>query len=436
MRISTARYGCFVGLLMTSLLAGCGSGDESQGGGQQQGQQSAPRDAQVMTMERRTIGYDRTYSAKLRSEQEVEIIARVRGQLEERLFDPGEMVEKSQSLYTIEPDVYQATVNQRKADLQSARAKANRAERDAERFKRLFRQNSVSEQDRDQAVAELQVAQASVAQAEAALESARVDLNYTNVEAPVSGMISLSDVNVGNVVDVGTELAIITPLDPIEVRFSLPQREAFDLRRQRQQGQDITATLKLPGIENADLAKLKGELDFLGTRVDSGTSTVQARAMFDNPDGLLMPGQFVRVVLENMKRYDVMAVPEIAVTQGLMGPQVYALNDENKITARNVTLGEMAGALQIISDGLEPGDRVIVSDPGGLKAGAKINAQPYSGNPKELSAQESDESRSSAKDSAKKGGGQGSSGAADNDAERSSSKQSSADDAKEQGGDA
>nr|WP_298410440.1 efflux RND transporter periplasmic adaptor subunit [uncultured Halomonas sp.] len=401
MRISIARQGWIAGLLIASLLTGCGSDDDQDQQNQQQDQQAPARDAQVMTMERRTIDYDRSYSAKLRSEQQVTIIARVRGELEARNFEPGEMVEKGQSLYTIEPDVYQATVNQREADLKSAQAEAFRADRDARRYKQLLAQNSVSQQQYDQAVAERRVADASVAQAEAAVESAKIDLDYTNVQAPVTGMISLSDVNVGNVVDVGTELAIITPMDPIEVRFSLPQQEAFDLRRQRQQGADITAALKLPGSSDTKQQQLKGNIDFLGSRVNDDTSTVQARAMFDNPDGLLLPGQFARVQLKNMKRYDVMAVPEIAVTQGLMGPQVYVLDDDNKARTQSVTPGDSAGALLVIDDGLKSGDRVVVSDPGGIEAGNKINPQPYSGNPEKLSAQNGDSDGASKQDEQK-----------------------------------
>nr|WP_298377773.1 efflux RND transporter periplasmic adaptor subunit [uncultured Halomonas sp.] len=434
MRISIARHGWVAGLLITSLLTGCGSGDDQEKGQQNQQDQQAPaRDAKVMTMERRTIGYDRSYSAKLRSEQQVAIIARVRGELEARNFEPGEMVEKGESLYTIEPDVYQATVNQRKADVQSAKAKAFRADRDARRYKQLLAQNSVSQQQYDQAVAERRVADANVAQAQAALESAKIDLGYSDVQAPVAGMISLSDVNVGNVVDVGTELATITPMNPIEVRFGLPQEDAFDLRRQRQQGADIKASLKLPGGDDST-QQLEGNIDFLGSRVDDDTSTVQARAMFDNPDDLLLPGQFARVQLQNMKRYDVMAVPEIAVTQGLMGPQVFVLDDEDKVRTRNVTLGDLAGPLQIITDGLKSGDRVIVSDPGGLEAGAKINPQPYSGDPEKLSAQENDKSKSSSNGSAKQDGGQEPSSESGSD--DPSSKQSSSDKAKEQGDEA
>lgn len=391
------------------LLAGCSSGDDEQKKQSEKASQPSPHKAQVMEMARRNIDLEKSYSAKLGSDREVVVIARVTGLLEERNFEPGDLVEKGKSLYTIEPVVYQTAVNQRKADVESAEAQQHRAQQDASRFQSLLKQNSVSRQDYDQAIAELRVSKANVAQAQAALESAQVDLDYTNVNAPVSGMISLSDINVGNVVNSGTELATITPMNPVEARFQLPQHEAFDLRRQRRQQQnDITAVLEFPGLLGTDTPPLEGKLDFLGSRVDQNTSTVQARAIFTNPDNMFLPGQFVRVKLDGMQRFDVMAVPEIAVTQGLMGPQVFVLDDENKARTRTITLGEPAGARQIVTDGLEVGDRVIVSDPGGLKAGDAIDAQPYSGDPTELSAQSNKEPTSSApsKDSAPQTGEQ------------------------------
>lgn len=368
------------------LLAGCEA--ETPQSSSDQNQDSPPRKAQVMAMERRDINLDKSYSAKLRSEQEAIVIARVQGLLEQRHFEPGQRVDKGDSLYTIEPDVYKATVSQREADVQSAQAEASRAQRDAKRFERLQAQNSVSQQDYDQAVAERRIAQAKVAQAQAALQSAKIDLGYTNVTAPVAGMISLGDVNVGNVVSSGTELATITPMDPLEVRFQLPQNDAFDLRRQRQrQSAPITAVLEFPGLAGSDASTLEGRLEFLGSSVEANTSTVQAQAIFDNPDNMYLPGQFVRVRLKGMKRYDVFAVPEIAVTQGLMGPQVFTVNDKNAVTTSNVTIGETAGARLIISDGLAVGDRVIASDPGGIEAGIDINPQPYDGNAQRISAQ-------------------------------------------------
>lgn len=344
-------------------------------GGQQE---RPPHEVEVAEVERQDIDLERSYSSLLRSDNDVALVARITGVLQKRHFEPGEMVEKGQRLYSIEPDVYQATVNQREADLQSARAERSRAQRDAERFERLLSQNSVSRQQYDQALAEMQVARASVAQAEAALARARIDLAYSEVKAPVGGMITLSEVNVGNLVTSGTALTRITPLDPLEVRFQLPQRDAFELRRQMSDGTelaDIRVQLDVAGHEKP----LEGYMDYLGSRVSQGTSTVQANATIDNPDGQVLPGQFVRVRIAGLKRYDVIAVPEIAITQGLMGPQVFVLDEDNAARARTVELGELAGHWQVIDGGLALGDRVIVGDPAGIEPGRRIEPRAFDG---------------------------------------------------------
>lgn len=346
-----------------------------QGGGQQE---QPPHEVEVTEVQRQDIDLERSYSSLLRSDNEVSLVARITGVLQQRHFEPGEMVEEGQRLYSIEPDVYQATVNQREADLQSARAELSRAQRDAERFERLLSQNSVSRQQYDQALAEMQVARASVAQAEASLARAQIDLAYSEVKAPVAGMISLSEVNVGNLVTPGTALTTITPLDPLEVRFQLPQRDAFELRRQLNDGTelaDIRVLLDVAGHESP----LEGYMDYLGSRVSQGTSTVQGNANVDNPDGQVLPGQFVRVRIDGLKRYDVIAVPEIAITQGLMGPQVFVLDEDSAARARTVELGELAGPWQVIEGGLELGERVIVGDPAGIEPGRKIEPRAFDG---------------------------------------------------------
>lgn len=368
------------------LLAACGQ-DEAPQQAPQGSQERPPHPVEVVEMTPQDIDLDKSYSSLLRSDEEVTLVARVTGTLEQRHFEPGEMVEEGQVLYSIEPDVYQAAVNQREADLQSARAELTRAQRDATRFERLLSQNSVSRQQYDQARSELGVARAAVAQAEAALASARIDLNYAEVTAPVAGMISLSRVNVGNLVSNGTELATITPLDPLEVRFQLPQRDAFELRRQlRDAGsvEQIQAVLRLPGLDSGEEGRLEGHLDFLGSRVEEGTSTVQASATFANPDGRVLPGQFVRVGLEGLKRFEVLAVPEIAIGQGLMGPQVFVLDEDNVARARPVDLGEVAGPWQILRGGVEPGERVVVGDLAGIEPGLTIEPQPFDGEAGEI----------------------------------------------------
>ncbi|MDR5867540.1 efflux RND transporter periplasmic adaptor subunit [Halomonas koreensis] len=372
-------------LLATSLLlAACGQDEASQQSAAAQGGEPAAQAKPVMAMSRQDIPLDKSYPAKLRSENEVALVARVTGFLEARHFEPGDIVEQGESLYAIEPDLYQATVAQREADLESAKAELARARRDANRFQQLLSQNSVSRQQVDQAQAELDVARAGVAQAEAALASARIDLGYADVTAPVGGAIGLSRVNVGNLVSPGTELTTITPLDPLEVRFQLPQQDAFALRRQLGEASlaDIGASLSLPG----EGAALEGHLDFLGSRVDEATSTVQAKATFANPEGRVLPGQFVRVRLEGLKRFDVLAVPEIAMSQGLMGPQVFVLDEDDVARARPVELGELAGPWQILRGGVEPGERVVVGDPAGLSPGTPIQPRPFDGDAEALMA--------------------------------------------------
>lgn len=375
--------GGLLALASSLLLAACGQGD---GGGQQQQQagDAPPRPMPVMEMASQDIPLDKSYPSKLRSDEEVTLVARVAGFLEERKFEPGDMVEKGDSLYAIEPDLYQATVAQRQADLESAKAELARAQSDAQRYEQLLNQNSVSRQQYDQALADRNVARASVAQAEAALRSARLDLGYADVTAPVSGQIGLSEVNVGNLVNSGTELATITPLDPLEVRFQMPQADASALRRQLndQPDSEIEASLEL----NSGISTLQGQLDFLGSRVSEGTGTVQAEASFANPDGAALPGQFARISLEGLKRFDVLAVPEIAVTQGLMGPQVFVLDEDDVARAQTVQLGELAGPWQILLDGVQPGDRVVVGDPAGLQPGTPIDPQSFDGDAEALMA--------------------------------------------------
>jgi membrane fusion protein (multidrug efflux system) len=372
-------------LVAIIVLAGCGG--EHEKSASSNAKHTSPKPAEVMTMSRRDITLDKSYPAKLRSNREATVIARVRGVLEVRHFQPGQRVAKGDRLYTIEPNVYQATVDQRKANLKSAQAKALQARRNAQRAKMLIKKHAMSRQEAEETIAQSRVAEAAVAQAKAALESAKIDLGYTNVTAPVAGQIGLNQVNIGNVVDPGTALTIITPLNPLEVRFQLPQYDAFELRRQRQHRRaHITVTLELPGLKG-DAATLTGRLDFLGSSVNPKTSTVAAQAVFANPSHLYLPGQFVRVRLEGLKRYNVFAVPEIAVTQGLLGPQVFTLGKNNVTSTTNVKLGEESGPWLIINDGLKTGDRVIVSDPGAIEAGMKIKPRPFTGDATGISAQ-------------------------------------------------
>ncbi|SDL21580.1 membrane fusion protein, multidrug efflux system [Modicisalibacter muralis] len=374
--------------LVSLVLAGCGQESTQQQAGQQQ--QPPPLAAQVLKVQPRNLPVDKQYSALLRSEQQVVVTARVTGILEEKHYQEGERVKKGQLLFTIEPARYEATVRQRRADLQSAEAELYRAQRNWERFERLYEQNSVSQQQRDEALATLKIAQAMVAQAEAALDDAQIDLDYTTVTAPVSGQIGLSEVNVGSLVQPPQELVTITSLRTIEARFALPPEDAAALRQLRRTpgGGDVTPVALANLTPDSEMDRLRGRLNYLGASVDRDTGTVQVEATFDNPQSLFLPGQFVHVKLDGLVMPNAIAVPEIAVLEGREGPMVYVVAENGEAKPVNVNLGDRAGPWIVIDSGLEPGQQVVVTHVASVQPGRRIEPQPFDGKaePKAVSA--------------------------------------------------
>lgn len=384
--IETSRYKPVMwGLAATLVLMGTGCSDGSSNGksaaGQQASAQMPATKAEVAQLARRNVPLDKLYPAMIRSDAAVSIVARVGGRLESQHYKPGEQVRPGQLLYVIEQAPYKASLAQARANVASAQATYDNARRDDQRYETLFQKGAISQQSRDSAHNTLATSLASLQQAKAALDSARINLDYTEVRAPVAGQAGLNEVNVGTVMTANTELTTVTPVDPLEVRFQLPQRDAFQLRQQigRAGVPDVQAVLEFPGASGDASSQLVGALNFLGSSVDKSTSTVEARASFGNPQHTYLPGQFVRVRLQNMVRFNAFAVPQIAVKQGLMGPQVLVLDEKNQLHARNVTVGDQSGMWQIIDDGLSTGDRVIFSDPGSLSEGMAIDPQPWVG---------------------------------------------------------
>lgn len=337
------------------------------------------RKAIVAQVAPQNIVLDKLYPAMVRSDTAVNIVARIGGRLESQHFKAGEQVKSGQLLFTLERGPYIAAVAQRRADVRSAQVSLENTRRDNQRYQSLFQRGAISQQQRDQSMTSFETAQAALQQAQAALDSALINLGYTEVRAPVGGQVGLNKVNVGNIVDAGTQLSMVTPIDPLEVRFQLPQQDAFMLRQQDHQVgvPKVLAQLEFAGVNGN--TTLDGALNFLGAEVDRSTSTVEARASFSNKGRLFLPGQFVRVHLRNVMRFNVIAVPEISVTQGLMGPQVFVLDGNNEIKPRTVVLGELAGEWQIITEGLSRDDRVIFGDPAGLNPGTRIDPQPFNG---------------------------------------------------------
>lgn len=357
-------------------LAGCDTG-EQQG---EKGQDTPPPPVTVSEVETTDVTIREDYAGRVRGAREVLVRARVEGVLEERLYEEGSLVEQGERLFRIDPRPFEVALQAAEAERETARANLNQAEREWNRISSLYEQNAVSERERDTAESTLESAQAAVAVAEAEVERAELELGYTRVEAPVSGITDLETQSEGNLIDRGAELTRITQLNPVHVRFSLPEDDAMVQRRAREamkgesEGEHSrSATLILPdGSEYGEA----GEIDFTASTIDPETGTVTARAVFPNEDHRIVPGQFarVRVTLETLE--DVVTIPAKAVSDGQQGLQVFVVDGEGKAQARSVEAGRTQGDHRVILDGLEAGDRVVVEGMAGIREpGMEVDVQ-------------------------------------------------------------
>ncbi|TVP58140.1 MAG: efflux RND transporter periplasmic adaptor subunit [Halomonadaceae bacterium] len=354
-------------LLFAALLTGCGSGDDAG----QQGGDMPPPPVTVATMERTSVDVNEDYAGRIRGAREVEVRVRVEGVLNERLYQEGQLVEKGDSLFQIAPEPFDVSVRAAEAQKQTAQADLNQSQREWDRVSRLYDQNAVSERERDTALSALELSQAAMAVAEAEVSRTRLLLSYTNVIAPVSGVTSLETLSEGSLLDAGTMVTQITQLDPVHVRFALPEQDATVQRQARlaREGNEDNdpvrkGTLILPGGEAYEHS---GEIDFTASTIDAMTGTVTARAVFANPDQQLVPGQFVRVRVTLETLDDVILVAEEAISDGPDGLQVYVLDEDNRANSRGVKTGRVIDGKRVILEGLERGDRVVVNGTAGIQ---------------------------------------------------------------------
>lgn len=359
--------------LVTS--AGC-SGDPAQAPRSAEPKRAAPPTVTVMPLARQTVTLERVYPGRAQAADEVEVRARVPGILLERRYEEGTRMTAGSVLFRIESAPYQARVQQAEAERERANAQLRQARREWTRVASLFKQNAVSARQRDEAQSVLDLAQAAVANAEAALRTARIDLDYTEVAAPISGVTGLRAVSQGNLVSAGDLLTTIRQLDPVHVLFSLPEADAIAQRHQLGlTGAAPAADQRPPAralLADGRTYERTGAVDFIAANVDPRTGTVQARGVFPNPDGVLVPGQFLRISVGGVRLPNAIVVPPRAVAQGPQGPIVYIVDDGNLAQARPVTLGPSIDQGQVIETGLDGGERLIVGGVTSVRAGGLV----------------------------------------------------------------
>ncbi|MFT3968351.1 MAG: efflux RND transporter periplasmic adaptor subunit [Sphingobium sp.] len=309
-----------------------------------------------------------------------EVRPQITGLIHKRFFTEGSTVQAGQPLFQIDPSLYQASVNQANANLASARANAEAAAAKADRYRPLAEIEAVAKQDYTDALAAARQARASVAQNSAALDTARINLRFTTVPAPITGKIGRSLFTVGALVssNQADPLAVIQRLDPIFVDMQQSSAELLALRRSLASGgmQRGSTSVRLQ-LEDGSTYPLAGTVQFSEVTVNAATGTVTLRASFPNPHGELMPGMFVQARFEQSIDPHAFLVPQQAVQRDLGGEAfVFLAGPDDKVVRRAVTAERTHGTNWVVTKGLEAGDKVITQGTNNLRPGADIRPVP------------------------------------------------------------
>lgn len=312
------------------------------------------------------------YIGSVEPVQEVMVRSEVPGYLDKVHFTEGAYVNEGDLLFTIDQKQYQAQVEARQAELARAQAELSVAEKYLKRLQNADKR-SVSEADIDTAESDLLQAQANIKQAQANLNLAQIDLDYTQIRAPISGRIGAAMVTKGNYVTSGSaELAMIVQTDPIRVVFSMTDREYLNWRQKETTGtaKDLIAHVRLP---NGTTLPITGKKDFADNTMDAATGTMAVRYLFDNPNGLLVSGGYVNVMLDQQERPMGIRFPQKAVMVDPQGNYVLTVNEAGHVGMARVELGQSVESDVVALSGLNIGDRVVVEGVQKVQPGMQAN---------------------------------------------------------------
>lgn len=362
-------------LLIIFILNGCENTKENNS---QNISEMPPLEVNTYQVKLNDIPVSMEYPAKIKSMQQVNVVAKVNGTLEKKNFTEGNFVKKEEVLYQIDSTRYEALMQEALADVEMKTAALKQATREWERVKILFEQDSTSQKEKDSALSAYETAQASLKASQANLKKAQIDLGYTKVKAPISGFTSLNKQDLGSYVGSTNEsmiLTTITQTNPIYVEFSLPDIEFLKKRFIMNDGNwnNISQT-KLPVsiiLSDGLLYEEKGTLDFIDSFVDNETSTVKARATFENPKNNLISGLFVKIRIDGLIYKNAISIPQTSLLQDTTGAFVYIAKD-NQAVRTPVKIENISKDTYIINDGLNEGDIVITNNLTKLKSGSSI----------------------------------------------------------------
>ncbi|KQR60296.1 efflux RND transporter periplasmic adaptor subunit [Acidovorax sp. Leaf160] len=364
-RFGTTSSTVAAALVAALVLSGCGKKPE-EGAAPAQQQQQPPAQVGVVTVTPGDVGLVTELPGRLEASRVAEVRARAAGILQKRLFTEGSDVKAGQRLFTIDSAPYQATLESAQASVAQAEANVAQTKSLADRYRPLVAVNAISKQEYDNAVASQKTAEANLAAARAGVTSARINLGYAAVTAPISGRIGRALVTEGALVGQGTatELAVIQQINPLYVNFTQSAADALKLRTaiasgKYKQSASGSANVRVV-LEDGSVYGQTGRLLFTDLTVDATSGQVTLRAEIPNPDRLLLPGLYVRVRLEQAQVDNGVLLPQQAVTRSAKGDTVMVVGPDNHLTPRTVKLGPAQGTNWVVTDGLKAGEKVMV----------------------------------------------------------------------------
>ena len=365
----------------TWLVAACQPGTPGPGGAGAPKPQ-APAQVGVVVVAPRAVGLTAELPGRLEASRVAQVRARVAGILQRRTFREGSDVKAGQPLFQIDSAPYRASVDSAQAVLARARANVTQASAQAERYKPLLEANAISQQDYLNAVAAYKQAEADVAAATAALTTAQINLAYAAVAAPISGRIGRSLVTEGALVGQGeaTQLAVVQQIDPMYVNFTQSTTEVLRLRKALDSGKlarTTTAAAVRVVLEDGSEYPRMGRLLFSDLTVDPSSGQITLRAELPNPDGLLLPGMYVRVRIEQGQASQAIVLPQQAVQRTPMGDSVMVVGADGQVASRPVKIGTAQGGAWVVLEGLAAGEQVMVDGFQKLRGGAPVNPVPW-----------------------------------------------------------
>jgi membrane fusion protein, multidrug efflux system len=365
-------------LAMAGLLAGCGEAQK---------QVAPPPKVTVAKPIKRTIVDQDEYVGRFVAVDVVEVRARVSGYLDKIHFTDGQIVKQGDLLFTIDKRPFQNTLDQARANLELAKSNVTFTQADLARGQQLLRDRTISEQIFEQRAQAARNAQAAVTANEAMVRQAELDLEFTELRAPVTGRIGDRRLAIGNLVTGGTGgnttlLALIVSIDPIRFEFTFDESSLLRYVRLAKEGRnDMTGRgavpVRLKLLDEQDFSHY-GRMDFVDNIIDRSTGTIRGRAQFVNSDGLFTPGQFARVQLPGSLPYEALLVPDVAVGTEQVRKFVYVVDKDNVARQRFVVLGQVIDDLRVIRDGISADDRIVVNGLMRVRPGQKVTPEEQS----------------------------------------------------------